>query len=210
MKRLFKTLLVGIIVGIAGAGALTYFVPAVDLHRERSLMSVQANGGNSETFRINLPRDRVLVGLAGAEISIPAGLNWPADDVLGNFQAEIFKVRDRNDVVVGVASRLASSTETAGSFIEWSLHLPARGTIYAQMEMNPSEDGFRVGTMRAGTREFEVLSGTVRERFIAEVDDGDHDVESRIELVTALVGILEDDADDLLADTGAGAPGGGE
>jgi hypothetical protein len=210
VKRLFKTLLVGIIVGIAGAGALTYFVPAVDLHRERSLMSVQANGGNSETFRINLPRDRVLVGLAGAEISIPAGLNWPADDVLGNFQAEIFKVRDRNDVVVGVASRLASSTETAGSFIEWSLHLPARGTIYAQMEMNPSEDGFRVGTMRAGTREFEVLSGTVRERFIAEVDDGDHDVESRIELVTALVGILEDDADDLLADTGAGAPGGGE
>ncbi len=173
-------------------------------------MSVQANGGNSETFRINLPRDRVLVGLAGAEISIPAGLNWPADDVLGNFQAEIFKVRDRNDVVVGVASRLASSTETAGSFIEWSLHLPARGTIYAQMEMNPSEDGFRVGTMRAGTREFKVLSGTVRERFIAEVDDGDHDVESRIELVTALVGILEDDADDLLADTGAGAPGGGE
>ena len=173
-------------------------------------MSVQANGGNSETFRINLPRDRVLVGLAGAEISIPAGLNWPADDVLGNFQAEIFKVRDRNDVVVGVASRLASSTETAGSFIEWSLHLPARGTIYAQMEMSPSEDGFRVGTMRAGTREFEVLSGTVRERFIAKVDDGDHDVESRIELVTALVGILEDDADDLLADTGAGAPGGGE
>ena len=173
-------------------------------------MSVQANGGNSETFRINLPRDRVLVGLAGAEISIPAGLNWPADDVLGNFQAEIFKVRDRNDVVVGVASRLASSTETAGSFIEWSLHLPARGTIYAQMEMSPSEDGFRVGTMRAGTREFEALSGSVRERFIAEVDSGEQDVESRIELVTALVGLPEEDVDDMLVDTGASAPGGGE
>lgn len=210
MKRLFRILIVGIIAGIAGAGALTYFVPAVDLHRERSLMSVQANGGNSETFRINLPRDRVLVGLAGAENSIPAGLNWPADESLGNFQAEIFKVRDRYDVVVGVASRLASSTETAGSFIEWSLHLPARGTIYAQLEMNPSEDGFRTGTMKAGTREFEVLSGSVRERFIAEVDDGGHDVESRIELVTALVGVLEENPDDMLVDTGAGAPGGGE
>jgi len=210
VRRLFKTLLVGIILGIAGAGALTYFVPAVDLHRERSLMSVQANGGNSETFQINLPRDRVLVGLAGAEISIPAGLNWPADDVLGNFQAEIFKVRDRNNLVVGVASRLASSTDPAGSFIEWSLHLPARGTIYAQMEMSPSEDGIRIGAMRAGTREFEALSGSVRERFIAEVDSGEQDVESRIELVTALVGLPEEDVDDMLVDTGASAPGGGE
>jgi hypothetical protein len=210
VKRLFRILIVGIFAGIAGAGALTYFVPAVDLHRERSLMSVQPNGGNSETFRINLPRDRVLVGLAGADNGFPAGLNWPSEDVLGNFQAEIFKVRDRNDVVVGVASRLASSTETAGSFIEWSLHLPARGTIYAQMEMSPSEDGFRTGIMRAGTREFEVLSGSVRERFIAEVDDGDHDVDSRIELVTALVGVLDEDVDDMRVDTGAGAAGGGK
>ncbi len=210
MRRLFKTLFSGIILGVAAAGALTYFVPAVDLHRERSLISVQPNGGNSESFRINLPRDRVLVGVAGAENSIPAGLEWPADDVLGNFQAEIFKVRDRNNVIIGVASRLASSTDEAGSFIEWTLHLPARGTIYAQMEMDPTEDGYRNGIMRAGTRDFEELSGSVREHFIAEVDDQDYDVESRIELVTALVGPLQEDTDDYLADAVADSSGGSQ
>lgn len=204
---MFKTLLIGIILGVAGAGALTYFVPAVDLHRERSLVSVQANGGNSETFRINLPRDRVLVGIAGAENSIPAGLQWPSDDVLGNFQAEIFKVRDRNNVVIGVASRLASSTDESGAFIEWTIHLPARGTLYVQMEMSPTEDGYRNGTLRTGTRDFEELTGSVREHFIADVEDKDYDIESRIELVSALVGPLQDDTDDYLVDVVADSAG---
>lgn len=196
--------MIGIVIGVAAAAALAYFVPAVDLHRERSLISVQPNGGNSEVFRINLPRDRILVGLAGAENSFPAGLEWPAADLLGNFQAEIFKVRDRNNVVIGVASRLASSTDETGSFIEWSVHLPARGTMYVQMDMTPNEGGYRNGLLRAGTQDFEELHGSVREHFLAEVDDPDFDVESRIELVTTLVGRLEDDSDDYLADnTGA-------
>lgn len=192
--------MIGIVIGVAVAATLAYFVPAVDLHRERSLISVQANGGNSEVFRINLPRDRILVGLAGADISVPAGLEWPAADLLGNFQAEIFKVRDRNNVVIGVASRMASSTDETGSFIEWSVHLPARGTLYAQMDMTPTEDGYRNGAMRAGTQDYEELRGSVREHFIAEVDDPDFDVESRIELVATLVGRLEEDPDDYLAD----------
>ena len=200
MKRLFKTLVGGIFLGIAGAVALSHFVPAVDLHRERSLVSVQANGGNSETFRINLPRDRILVGLAGGDNSVPAGVEWPDRDILGDFQAEIFKVRDRNNVIIGVASRLASSTEETGSFIEWTLHLPARGTIYVQMDLEPAEDGYRDGTMRAGTREFEELSGSVREHFIAEIEEQDYDVESRIELVAALVGPMQEDPDDYLVD----------
>lgn len=204
---MIKTFVGGIILGVLGAVALSHFVPAVDLHRERSLISVQANGGNSEVFRINLPRDRVLVGLAGADNSIPAGLKWPDEAALGDFQAEIFKVRDRNNVIIGVASRLASSTEETGSFIEWTLHLPARGTLYAQMELIPTEDGYRNGTMRAGTRDFETLSGSVREHFIAEVEDQDYDVESRIELVAALVGPRQEDADDYLADATANNTG---
>jgi hypothetical protein len=169
---------------------------------------VQPNGGNSETFHINLPRDRVLVGIAGADSSIPAGLEWPSDSSLGNFQAEMFKVRDRNNVVIGVASRLASSTDASGPFIEWTVHLPARGTMYVQMNMNPTEEGFRNGTMRAGTRDFEELGGSVREHFIAEVDDQDYDVTSRIELVTALVSSRLDDSDEGLVDVVADNSGG--
>lgn len=198
---LIKTLVVGIILGLVGAAALTHFVPVVDLHRERSLISVQANGGNSEVFRIDLPRDRVLVGLAGEENSFPAGLKWPADESLGNFQVEIFKVRDRNNMVIGIASRLASSTEETGGFIEWTIHLPARGTLYAQMDLAPSEGGYRNGVMRAGSRDFEEMRGSIREHFIADVEEKDYDVESRIELVTALVGSSDANADDYLAAT---------
>jgi hypothetical protein len=204
VTRLLRTAFLGFILGIAGSAALAYFVPVVDLHRERSLVSVQPNGGNLETFRIDLPRDRILVGLAGAEASMPAGLEWPVDPALGNFQAEIFKVRDSNNVVIGVASRLASSTDASGSFIEWALHFPARGTLYARMEMSPTDQGYRNGTVRAGTRDFEHLAGSVREHYIAKVEEQDHDIKSRIELVTALVSSHVDTDEglvDVVADT---------
>jgi len=189
---LFRTFLIGIFLGLLGAGALIYFAPAVDLHRQTSLISVQPNGGNAETFRINLPRDRILVGLPGSDNTIPAGMSWPTADELGNFQAEMFKVRDRNDVVIGVASRLASAAEGQESFIEWTLHFPARGTMYVQMDLSPSADGYRDGVLLTGTRDFESLSGSVREQFVAEVEDDDYDTQGRIELMTALVSPLEE------------------
>lgn len=189
---LFRTFFIGIFLGLLGAGALIYFAPAVDLHRQTSLISVQPNGGNAETFRINLPRDRILVGLPGSDNSIPAGMSWPTADEFGNFQAEMFKVRDRNDVVIGVASRLASAAEGQESFIEWTLHFPARGTMYVQMDLSPSADGYRDGVLLTGTRDFESLSGSVREQFVAEVEDDDYDTQGRIELMTALVSPLEE------------------
>ena len=134
MTRLIKTFVLGLILGVLGAGALAWYVPAVDLHRERSLVSVQPNGGNVEEFRINLPRDRIMVGLPVSDSSIPAALEWPGREALGDMQAELFKIRDRNDTVVGVASRIASASEASGPFIEWAVHLPARGTMFVTME----------------------------------------------------------------------------
>lgn len=191
MNGLFKTLIIGVFLGIVGAGAAVYLAPAVDLHRERSLIDVQPNGGNLEVFRINLPRDRLLVGLSGSVGSIPADLEWPGEELLGDMQAELFKVRNRNNTVIGVASRLASSTEETGPFIEWALHLPARGTIYAQMELSPSVEGHRDGKLRAGTRDFEELTGTVREQFIAG-EAGGEESQGQIELQTILVAPLGD------------------
>jgi hypothetical protein len=189
---LFRTFVIGLFLGLVGAGALAYYLPAVDLHRQTSLTTVQSNGGNAETFRINLPRDRILVGLSGADNSIPAGMAWPGEEKFGNFQAEIFKLRDRNDVVIGVASRLASAAEGSGSFIEWTLHFPARGTMYVQMDLDPSVEGYRNGVLLTGTRDFESLSGSVREQFVADVEDDDYDTQGRIELMTSLVSPLEE------------------
>lgn len=187
MSRLFKIFIAGILLGLVGAGVLTYSVRAVDLHREPSLMSVQPNGGNSEIFRIDLPRDRILVGLVGTDNALPAGLEWPGDELFGNLQAEMFKVRNRNDVVIGVASRLASASERSGPFIQWALHLPARGTMYMQMEIAASAEGHRNGTLLAGTRDFEALTGSVIEQFTTGRIQGQSVGEGRIELITEFV-----------------------
>jgi len=192
VSKLIKTFLLATILGALGAGGLTWYVPAVDLHRERSLISVQANGGNVEDFFINLPRDRIMVGLPNPDASIPAALEWPGQEIVGDVQAEIFKVRDRNNTVIGVGSRLASAVEATGSFIEWTIHLPARGTMYVKMEITPSADGFRNGVLVSGTRDFGTLSGAVREQFVADVGESD-DIQSRIQLQTALVAPLGDD-----------------
>jgi hypothetical protein len=186
---LFRTFIVGILLGALGTGALAWYVPIVDLHRERSMVSVMPNGGNVETFTINLPRDRILVGLPNADNSIPAGLDWPGDELAGDMLAEIFKIRDTNNTVIGVGSRLASSADPAGPFIEWALHFPARGTMYVKMEVTPSEDGVRNGELLTGTRDFEILTGGVRESFIAP-DGSDPDEHGQIQLQAALVGQL--------------------
>jgi hypothetical protein len=173
---------------------MTYSVELVDLHREPSHISVQANGGNMETFRIDLPRDRILVGLAGEENALPAELDWPSDALFGSLQAEMFKVRDRYDVVVGVASRLASASEQTGPFIEWVLHLPARGTLYLQMDVTPAPEGHRNGRMLAGTRDFVTMHGSAREQFVTDIESSDAGVQGRIELITVLVGTFSNDA----------------
>ena len=189
---MIKTLILGVILGILGSGALAWYVPAVDLHRERSLISVLPNGGNAEIFHINLPRDRILVGLPDGAAALPADLEWPGEKHLQGLQAELFKIRDRNNTVIGVASRLASATESSGEFIEWVLHLPARGSIYVHMDMTPAADGYREGTMRAGTRDFETLSGTMRVKLVEDVEK-EFDIESRIEIQTVLVAPLGDE-----------------
>jgi hypothetical protein len=191
-KRLFKTFNLGIILGIAAAAAFVYFYQAVDVHREKSLISVHANGGNSESFHIRVPDDRIMAGVSGAQSPTPPGLEWPELNFLKDIQTEVFMIRNENGVVVGVASRMSGKTEPFGSFVEWAVHLPARGTMYVSMAPNPSPDGYREGSLRAGTREFVNLNGVVLERFIRDEISSDSTGVGRIELAAALVGPTEE------------------
>lgn len=170
------------------AAALVLFYPQVNLHRERSLISVHANGGNTESFHITLPDDRIMAGVSGAARSTPPALDWPELDFLANIQAEMFKVRNENGVVVGTGSRLSGSSDQHGSFVEWILHLPARGSMYVSMAPNPSPGGYREGTLIAGTREFLTLNGVILERFMSDNIASDSHGAGRIELAAALVG----------------------
>lgn len=189
---MFKTFNLGIVLGIALAAALVYVYPVVDQERENSLIAVHANGGNSELFHVSLPEDRIMAGVSGAPRSTPPGLSWPEHDFLADIQTELFKIRNEKGVVIGAASRMSGKTEQHGPFVEWVLHLPARGTMFVKMAVKPSIDGYRQGNLRAGTREFLTLSGVVLERFVKEDDDPELGSVGRIELAAALVGPAEE------------------
>jgi hypothetical protein len=97
----------------------------------------------------------------------------------------LFKVRNSNDVVIGVASRLTIRNPQLGDVIEWVLHLPARGTMY--VSVNPQNGkGLRSGTLKAGTREFDGLAGGLSEHWI-EGGSEEESAGGRIELVSTFV-----------------------
>lgn len=197
MIRLFIT---GIVIGITGAIAALYYVPAVDQKREASIIAVTPNGGNAERFHVNIPGDRIMLGAHGRQTALPEGMRWPEDDILAGTQAELFKLRNQRDVVIGVASRLAVSNAEIGNVVEWVLHLPARGSLFASLEPAMRDDG-RPGELRGGTGEFSELSGALSERWVAtssDVDVGADGVNGRIELVASYIAARVEVAPDVV------------
>jgi hypothetical protein len=184
---MFKTFIAGLLLGAAAAGVILYYAPVVDQTREHSLIVVHPNHGITETFYVNVPSDRILVGAAGEPDPVPPGVQWPRDEIFASARTELFKVRNSKDIVIGVASRIAASDDVAGEVIEWVLHLPARGSAYILMDSQPAEEGFRVGDLQAGTREFKPLSGIVTERWVSGTGGPEESPAGRIELITAFV-----------------------
>ena len=184
---MFRIFILGILLGIAAAGTALYYVPAVDQFRENSLIVVHPNHGNTESFHVNVPMDRIMIGAPAQKNPLPAGLEWPVDLQFADTRAELFKIRNGKDAVVGVASRVAASAGESDEFVEWVLHLPARGSIYVAMQTVPEEGGYRIGELHAGTREFADLYGRVTERWVADTSGLEDAPAGRIELITAFV-----------------------
>ena len=192
---MIKTLIAGIILGVAAGGAGLYYLPAVDQYRERSMITVNPNGGNSEVFHVNIPMDRIMIGAPSQAAPLPVGLDWPGDAELQGLRVELFKLRNQKDAVVGVASRMAAG-ET-GNIIEWVLHLPARGSLYVSMRPDAVEGGFRLGQLRAGTRDFDDMHGQLSERWVADSSGSEDAPAGRIELRTRIVALEEDIPEDV-------------
>lgn len=186
---MFKTFLIGIVLGAATAAGLLYAVPAVDQEREASIVSVAPNGGTFEQFHIDIPMDRVVAGTQSDASPVPPGLEWPAGAQFADLRTEMFKIRNANDSVVGVAVRTAARRGDE-NVIDWLLHLPARGSLFVSMDDQLREGGVRVGRVVSGTREFADLRGSLGERWVAN-DSGEEDAPlGRIELRTSYVGEL--------------------
>ncbi len=178
----------GIFLGVVAALTALYFVPVVDQYREESIISVTTNGGNSETFHVKVPMDRIMIGAQGYTNPLPAGMEWPDDPQFRDVRAEVFKLRNSRDAVVGVASRFTSEDPELGNVIEWVLHLPARGTVFARIQPRAVDGARRLGDLRAGTREFGRLHGQMSERWVAETSVADQAPSGRIELLMTFVG----------------------
>jgi hypothetical protein len=188
---LIKTFLLGIILSIGASVAVLHFMPTVDHVRENSMITVIPNVGNTEVFHANVPMDRIMIGAPRQDSPLPAGLDWPDDERLSGIRAELFKIRNANDTVVGVASRIAGSNEN-DDIVEWVLHLPARGSIYVTMQPLADAGGYRTGELRAGTDEFSDLLGQVIERWVVDTSGIDLAPDGRIELITAFVAVSEE------------------
>ncbi len=181
MLKLFIT---GIVLGIACAAGILYAFPVVDLHREASLVKVAPNGGTVESFRINLPQDRIVARSPGAGPAVPTKLEWPEGERFGAIRFELFKLRNERDVVVGLAAR-TEATDASGVLIDWVLHLPARGSQYLGMQPQIAANGFRGGVLRAGSREFAGHSGSM---MVRRVENQPGAAGGRIELTTNYIG----------------------
>lgn len=183
MLKLFIT---GIVLGILAAAGALYAYPAVDQHREASLVKVAPNGGVMESFHINVPDDRIMSRSPGRQPSIPENLAWPTGERFDSAQLDIFKLRNERDVVVGLAARAAD--EQSGALVEWVLHLPARGSQFISMQQQKSADGLRRGVLRAGSREFDEREGSITVRWVADTSGREDAPDGRIELETSYVG----------------------
>jgi len=191
---MLKTLIFGFFLGLVGTVTAAYYVPVVDQYRESSVIVVAPNGGNTESFRINIPTDRIMVGAPKQAQPLPPGLHWPADKLFDGVRVELFKVRNTLDAIVGVASRMVAESDAIEDSVEWVVHIPARGTFYVPMPAQPADGVRRVGTLRAGTREFGPMQGKVSERWVPNTDNDDIDApDGYIELETSFVGTLPDD-----------------
>lgn len=189
---MLKSFMAGILLGAAAAIAIVYFVPAVDQHREVSIIAVTPDAGkqrliDTELFHINVPMDRILIGASGQSNPVPPGLKWPDSAKFANIRAELFKIRNAKDAVVGIASRMAASSDTVGDSIEWVLHLPARGSAFVMMRPEVIGGALRVGDLRAGTREFNRLRGRLTERWVPNTSGSEDAPEGHFELLMAFV-----------------------
>jgi hypothetical protein len=116
-------------------------------------------------------------------------MKWPDDPVLANVSSEVFKIRNARDAVIGVAVRTVAREE-AVDVIDWVIHLPARGSLFINMDPQPQDDGKRTGRVLSGAREFEPLTGHVEERWVSDTSGEQDAPAGRIVLEARLVGTL--------------------
>ena len=117
---------------------------------------------------------------------MPLGLAWPTDTGFENISTEVFKIRNEKNAVIGVAARTVAN-EGDTDLTDWVIHLPARGSLFVNMEPQTQEGHPRIGKLRTGSREFDDLSGFIAESWVSKTSSAEGVPQGRIELLANYV-----------------------
>ncbi|MGI9330079.1 MAG: hypothetical protein ACR2QB_05130 [Gammaproteobacteria bacterium] len=148
MKRTF---LFSFLAGIVLTVALAALFPLPRHERFVSHIEALNNGGRGEEFQIRWPQDRLNLDSESTRLQLgdTAGLVVMAGDVAGPAAVELFRLRDVQGSVIGLASRLTAPMpgRRGGmqSVSNWTLAIPSRGSLLLSQE-----NGADMGPVRRG------------------------------------------------------------
>jgi hypothetical protein len=146
-----RTFLISFVAGVALLLLAAAVFPLPSHDRFASRIEVLTNGGRSETFLIHWPGDRVTLNgeLPGAVLGSAGSIAVLPPGGQGAAAAELFRLRDVDDHVIGVATRLTARQPDAGGWVgsvsNWMLMIPSRGLL-----LMTQENGADVGPVRLG------------------------------------------------------------
>lgn len=160
--------------------------PLPDAPRLPSDATALANGGREEIFYIRLPDDRVGSPRAATVAPFPkqAFAREGADRIL----AELFKVRNSEGRVIGLASKMSGTVAITDlrprGNADWMLLIPSRGALLMSTQGRPANedrvypttymglDPTRAGVIVEGTKQFEGLTGFfIEETEVERIDE---------------------------------------
>jgi hypothetical protein len=134
MKRLF---VVAFVVGLLAVALAATLWPLPQHLRYRSITTVPPDGGRQEEFVINWPEDRIARPAergSGLPAAAAVGAAVLEDSAGRRVSAELFRLRDMEDNVIGVAGRLAGTggaiADPGRSATSWLLVIPSRGALF--------------------------------------------------------------------------------
>ena len=135
-RLLLATFLAGLAITLLAAG----FLPLPEHPRIYSQINVVTGGGRQEDFIIRWPQDRISIPETGVS-DTPSGtvgtmvLRTPSGELAG---AELFRLRDVDGNVIGIASRVTARVTgqrvPSASVTNWLMLIPSRGGLLLSQE----------------------------------------------------------------------------
>ena len=190
--------MLGVLLTLLGA----HFYPLPEAPRYPSGASALANGGREEAFYIRLPGDRLGSPRAAAVAAFPEPAF--AGDGASRIVAELFRVRDEEGRVIGLASKMtgdvAMSADRERENVDWMVLIPSRGALLVSSEGRSADETRSYPTGRMGlslvnsgfiiegTREFADLTGFVSAETEVEHVDENGQVHGTLQLLVRMMG----------------------